>query len=57
MEARGSVKKAVFYILWATAQLVEGQAAPGCCTLLTDTLNAAWNPERGLYFELLWELI
>lgn len=57
MEARGSVKKAVFYILWATAQLVEGQAAPGCCSLLTDTLNTAWNPERGLYFELLWELI
>lgn len=57
MEAKGSVKKAMLYILWITAQLVVDQAAPGHCSLLTDALNAAWNPERGLYLELLWQLI
>lgn len=57
METRGSVKEAVLYILWATAQLVIDQAAPGYCSLLTEALNAAWNPETGLHLKLLWQLI
>lgn len=57
MEARGSVNEAVLYILWATAQLVVDQAAPGYCSLLTEALNAAWNPETGLHLKLLWQLI